>query len=214
MKDKRTFCQSYSTLMMGRHLLIFTFNCKNDFNSKIIKLCFLFYIFAIYLSANTYLINDSIIHDLYLSQGKLGIFYTLKKIGYMILFSTIIKNITIRIFFTEYDIIAIRVEEEFITKKKISDIFTQVTIKCYLFFVLNILNLIFIWVYLASFFTVFKNTQFFVIKNTIISFGISLFSPFILGIFPALLRIMSLSNREKKNMFFAYILSKILRIIV
>ena len=116
--------------------------------------------------------------------------------------------------FTENDIVSLREEKETDITDKIRRVLTTVTMKCYLFFVFNLLSLVFIWVYLACFFTIFKNTQFFVLKNTFICFGISLISPIVLGIIPCAIRIIALSNRESKNRLCAYYISKVFQVLI
>ena len=70
-------------------------------------------------------------------------------------------------------------------------------IKYILFYVLSFIFLCFFWYYLSSFCAVYKNSQFHVIKNTFISFGLSLFYPFIFNILPCIFRITSLKHRNE-----------------
>ena len=200
---------------MTKQLLLFTFHCKNDFNSKIIKISFLLYNFVIYLWINTLFINDSILHDLFISKGKVGLFhYTYNLIIISIIVSTI-KNILLLLVFTENDIVSLKENEnDTYDRESVRKVLTSVALKCCLFFVFNILTLSFIWVYLACFFTIFKNTQIFVIKNTAICFAISLFIPIVLGPFISAIRIFALSNRESQNRLCAYYLSKALQIFI
>ena len=130
------------------------------------------------------------------------------------LISYVVGNILMQISFTESDIISIRREDDYINRENIRHSLTSVTVKCYLFFVLSILSLGFIWIYLACFFTVFKNTQIFAIKNTLISFGISMAIPFITGIIIAPFRLIALSSKESKNRFCVFIFYKILEVFV
>ena len=46
---------------------------------------------------------------------------------------------------------------------------------------------------------IYKNTQIHLIKDTLISFGISLFSPFVFYLFPGFFRIPALSNKNNKR---------------
>ena len=46
---------------------------------------------------------------------------------------------------------------------------------------------------------IYKNTQYHLLKDTLISFGISFFQPFIICLLPGLFRIPSLSNPKKKR---------------
>ena len=63
--------------------------------------------------------------------------------------------------------------------------------------------LTFFWYYLSSFGAVYQNSQVYLIKNTFMSFLISLLYPFIINIFPTILRINSLKNANncKENLF-------------
>ena len=57
---------------------------------------------------------------------------------------------------------------------------------------------------------VFKNTQYHLIKDTLISFALSLFYPLVIYLFPGFFRIPSLSNRNNKKIYL-YNFSKILQ---
>ena len=50
------------------------------------------------------------------------------------------------------------------------------------------------WVYLATFCYVYKNTQYFVIKDASISICLSLIYPFFYNVLPAIFRILSLKK--------------------
>ena len=213
-QDKRTLGQYYISYIMTKHILLFTFHCKNDFNSRIIKLVFLLYSFVIFLFMNTIFVTDSILHDIFIFKGKIGIFFYIYKIIVITFLSLIIKNILLLLIFTENNVVSIREENETDKTEKIRNVLTAVTMKCYLFFVFNLFSLIFVWVYLSCFFTIFKNTQIFVIKNTLISFGISLIIPIVLGFIPCSIRMFSLANRESQNRLCQYYLSKILHVLI
>ena len=71
-------------------------------------------------------------------------------------------------------------------------------IKYICFFLFGFLFLIFLWFYLSSFGAVYKNTQLYLIKNTLISFCLSLLNPFILNLIPCFFRIYSLKQRKSK----------------
>ena len=213
-KDKRTIGQYYISYIMTKQLLLFTFHCKTDFNSRIIKLVFLLYSFVIFLFINTLFVNDSILHVLFIFKGNIGISYYMDRIIIITFLSLIIKNILIFFIFTENNVVSIREYNETDKEDKIRHVFTTVSMKCYIFFIFNLFSLLFIWVYLTCFFIIFKNTQIFVLKNTLIGFGISLFVPIILGFIPCCLRMLALANRESKNRLFVYYLSKILYILI
>ena len=71
-------------------------------------------------------------------------------------------------------------------------------IKYICFYIFGTLFLLFLWYYLSSFGAVYRNTQIYLIKNTLISIGFSLVYPFVINLIPAMIRNYSLkhSNRE------------------
>jgi hypothetical protein len=60
--------------------------------------------------------------------------------------------------------------------------------------------------------TIYKNTQLHLIKDTLISFGLSLIYPFGINLLPGLFRIPSLSDKKGKRKYI-YSISKILQMI-
>ena len=212
--DKRTLCEIYYSVLMTRQLLLFTFNSKNDFNSRTIKICFLLNIFALSFTINTLFMDDNIMHDLVVLHGKIGIFFNLSNIIITAVITIAIKNILVAIIFTENDIISMRANPGISNQENIRHIVVIVTIKCYLFFVINFFTLCFMWAYISCFFSIFKNTHFFVLKNTLLSFGICLLSPIFLGFIPALMRWASLLSKDKKNRITTYYLAKIIQILI
>ena len=212
-KDKRTFFQTYISLIKTNQLLFFAFKCKNDYNSRIIKFCFFIFIFALLFFINTLFINENVLHNIFLSGGKLAIFNSIPIIFYSILITSFIKNILLKFIFTEYDILSMK-EIEKTKSRTIKGILAKITLKCLLFFFISEILVFLIWLYIACFFTVFKNTQIFAIKNTLISFVIFLIVPFAYYTIPALLRIISLDSRERKSRLCLYICSKILLLLL
>ena len=63
--------------------------------------------------------------------------------------------------------------------------------------------MIFFWYFISCFCVVYKNTQIILIKDTLISFGLSMIYPFGLNIFPGMLRIPALkaTNKSKKYLY-------------
>ena len=92
------------------------------------------------------------------------------------------------------------------------EVFKCINIKYVIFFVLNFILLILFWFYLTCFNGIYANTQIYLIENTFISFGLSLFYPFIWNILPAIFRIFSL-NTKKQDRQYSYNFSKILHLI-
>ena len=58
---------------------------------------------------------------------------------------------------------------------------------------------------------IYKNTQIHLLKDTLISFGLSLIYPFFINLLPGLFRIPALSN-SKRNRKCLYLFSKLLQL--
>ena len=85
-------------------------------------------------------------------------------------------------------------------------------IKILIFFVLNFILLGFFWYYLTCFNAIYKNTQVYLIINTFISFGFSLFYPFVINIIPTIIRMNSIHS-SNKNQEYCYKISQLIQII-
>ena len=83
-------------------------------------------------------------------------------------------------------------------------------LKFILFIIFGFLLLFFFWYYLSCFCSVFANTQIPLIKDTIISYIMSMLYPFVLNLLPGFLRIPALKKNSRKIL---YIISKIIALI-
>ena len=95
------------------------------------------------------------------------------------------------------------------SSKKVIEVIKCLKIKIVNYFILSILFLIIFWYYMSCFCAVFKNTQFQVLKDALISFGLSLVYPFAISLIPGLFRIPSLRKGGRKKL---YIISRIIQI--
>ena len=68
-----------------------------------------------------------------------------------------------------------------------------------LFFIIDTIFLLFFWYYISMFCAIYKNTQIHLIKDTLISFAVSLLYPFGIYLLPGLLRIHSLMDKQNKR---------------
>ena len=70
-------------------------------------------------------------------------------------------------------------------------------IKLYSFFFLGLSLLLFLTYYISSFSAVYHNTQTHLLKDTLLSFILSMSYPFIINLFPGIFRIYSLNDGKK-----------------
>ena len=74
-------------------------------------------------------------------------------------------------------------------------------IKFIIFFILDFILLGCFWIYLSCFSAVYRNTQIHLIKDTLISFGTSFISPFVMYLFPGIFRIPSLKSKKRRCLY-------------
>ena len=89
--DKRTYLQYYKSLIKTKHLLIFTFITKNDYNSRIIKICLFLFYFCLLYTINSFFFQDDKIHKIYEEKGTFDFIYQIPQIIYSTIISAIIK---------------------------------------------------------------------------------------------------------------------------
>ena len=209
--DKRNYIKYYFSLLRKKHLLIFTFYTSNDYNSRIIKICLFFFSFASYFTINTLFFNDDTMHEIYEYKGSYIFIYHLGQIFYSSLICNIINLIVTYFSLTEKNILSLK-KSSFNMKERISSLIKCLKIKFILFFIIELLFLGFFWYYVSCFCSVYTNTQIHLIKDTFISFGLSLLYPFGICLLPGMFRIPAL-RAPKKNKECVYKFSKIIQMI-
>ena len=152
---------------------------------------------------NSLFFTDETMHKILEDEGIFNIVYNLPKIIYSTLISTFI-GILIKILALSQDsILAIKKEKaekkikNAVLRDKISKTKKNLTIKFILFFVISIILLSSFWFYLGCFCAVYKNTQIYLLKDTLFSFLLSLLTPFIKFLIPCLIRINVLKDSGK-----------------
>ena len=212
--DKRNYCSYYLSLIMTKHILIFSFFNNDDYNSKIIKIDLFILSFSIYYTVNALFFNDDTMHKIYEDNGSFNLEYQLPQIIYSSLISSFLNAILKLLALSEDVIINFKKDK---SKKNLDQRTKKVNINIKMrilaFFIIAFIFLLFFWYYLSMFCVIYKNTQLHLIKDTLISFGLSFFYPLIIYLLPGIFRIPSLSNRKNKRNIM-YNISKILQMIL
>ena len=196
--DKRTFCQYYLSLIISNNLLLFSFYPVNDYNLKIIKISLFFLSFDIYFFVNSLFFTFSSIHQIYEDGGVYNISYFIPKIIISFFISYYIIVLIKYFSLSQKNLLELNNEENMNeANDKGSKIRRCLNIKYIVFYVMSFIFLTFFWYYLSSFCAVYKNSQFYAIKNTLISFGISLLYPFFFNLVPCIFRFVSLKNNNE-----------------
>ena len=209
--DKRTCMKYYLSLIRTKHLLIFPFTTKNDFNPRTMKIGFLFLMLGFILTINILFIDESDLHELYLSKGAFIIFHHLQKILLGTFVSLIIKYLLLWTIFTEKNFLRLKNKITSGKYDRYNKEMALLSLKSAYFFPLSIIILVFFWLYIMCFGSVFKNSYIHILKITIISFGAHLILPLIYNIIPCIFRACSLGG--SKNREYLYRFSQLLQYI-
>ena len=169
--DKRTYYQYYLSLIRVKHIMVFTFYTKSDYNSRSVKINLFLFSFALYYTVNTLFFNDSTMHQIYEDQGNFNFIYQIPQIIYSSIISSIIKMILTNLSLTESRIAKIKKENNF--KKAIAEmknLLKCLATKFIIFFICSFLFLSLFWYYVSCFCAIYKKTQLYLIKDSFISF--------------------------------------------
>ena len=197
--DKRTYCQYYISLLKTQHNLISIFN-NNDYNSKIIKINLFLIGFAIEYTINALFYNDDTMHKIYKIKGEFDLETLIPIAVYSTIISTILDYSFNFLALSNDSIINFKQDNSIINiKKRTKSLINNLIIKFILYFIISFLFLLFIWYYISMFGVIYKNTQMHLLKDTLISMGLSLIFPFVIYLLPGIFRIPSLSNKNKKR---------------
>ena len=198
--DKRTYCQYYISLLKTQHSLICALFNNNDYNSGTIKVNLFVIGLAIEYIVNALFYNDDTMHKIYENKGQFDLETQLPIAFYSTIISTLL-NYPLNFLALSNDVIIDYKQD--ISKinimKRAKKLKKTLTIKFTLYFIISFIFLLFFWYYLSIFGVIYKNTQMHLLKDTLMSFGLSLIIPFIFYLFPGIFRIPALSNRKSKK---------------
>ena len=183
-----------------------------DYNSMIVKICFFFFSFALYNTINAFFFNDETMHKIYVDHGVFNFVYQIPNILYSTIISAIISFIIKFLSLSQKNIIKIKEIKTYEESSKyLSGLLKCLKIKFILYFILSFLLLILFWYYLGTFCAVYKNTQIYLLKDSLISFATSMIYPFIINLIPGLFRFPAIKY-DKNDKECLYKMSKIIQL--
>jgi hypothetical protein len=198
--DNRSYFQYYWSLLKKKHLILFTFYPQNDYNLITLKISFFLLGFSLYFTINGFFFSDDSMHKVYIDRGIYNFVYQITQILYSSVVSTIINMILKKLSLSEKNIIELKREkDENVFLEKFKSISQYLIRKFLIFFILSFLLLLFFWYFISCFCGVYVNTQIIFIKNTFISFALSMVYPFGLNLLPGFFRIPALRDKKKEH---------------
>ena len=165
------------------------------------------------MAMNVIFFTDESMHKIYTNYGKYDFIQQIPQIIYSTALSQVLELILCYLSLTDKHLYQIKELEN--TQKNMGNIFRIlrcIKIKLMGFYLFTFIFFAFYWYLITAFCAVYQNTQIIFIKDSISSFLVGLLYPFILYIFPALLRIIALCDRDKKRLKMIYSLSDIIPI--
>ena len=202
--DKRTYSQYYTSLIKRNELILFTFLSNDDYNLFTLKLCLFLISFSLFMIVDAFFFSKEKMHEIYVRNGVYDIFNQIPQILYSFIISTIINYILKILSLTEDIILSIKKEKNldnsYIIGKKAK---RYIIMKTIIFILISLLFIIFFWYFLSCFCAVYVNTQTTLIKDSILSFCLSMIYPFGLCLLPGILRIKALKakNHDKEGLY-------------
>ena len=213
--DKRTFINIYWSLLKREHKIIFTFYIWNDYNLYYIKFMRFLFLVCTDMAMNVIFFSDESMHKIYLNYGKYNFYQQITQTIYSVAVSQLIEVFICFLSLTDkhfYQIKNSNKSENFEKKYQIFSVLRCIKFKLLGFFLFTFLFFIFYWYLITCFCAVYQNTQKIFIKDFLMSFIAGLIYPFVLYIFPSILRIISLRACKNINLSFVYKLSDIIPI--
>ena len=185
----------------------------DDYNIYTIKISLFLLSFGLFFSINGFFFSDETMHKIYKDNGIFDILFQIPQILYSTAISAIINIILKTLSLSEKNILEIKKEIDYAkVVEKSQKIEKCIIIKFIIFFILSFSFMIFFWYFISCFCAVYTNTQIILIKDTLISFGLSMIYPFGINLIPGIFRIWSLSA-EKKDKKCLYKFSNIIALI-
>ena len=206
--DNRNLFKIYYSFLNTDHMLIKIFYSK-DYNSRFIKIFLFFYNFSLSYTVNALFFNEDTIHQILEDEGKYNFIYQLPQILYSTIISYLLGMILDYLALSEDNILELKAER--IPKKavqKSKELLRTLKIKFIIFFIISFIFLLFFWYYVIFFCAVYINTQFHLIKDSVIGFGTGLLTPFGTKLIPLIFRIIGLKGKVK----YFFFISKLVQI--
>ena len=171
----------------------------------------LFFIgFTIEYTVNALFYNDDTMHKIYEAKGDFDLETQIPIAVYSTIISMILNYPLNSLALSNDAIINFKWDKSKIILKKAKALEKILLIKFVLYFIISFLFILFFWYYISMFGVIYKNTQIHLLKDTFISFGLSLAFPFIYYFLPGIFRIPALSAENNKRKYL-YNFSKLLQ---
>ena len=206
--DKRKLCEIYWAILMREHIILFTFFSRNDYNLLYIKFARFIFLVCTDMAMNVFFFSDDSMHKIYLNYGEYDFIQQIPQIIYSATLSQLLEVFLCYLSLTDKHIYQIKSLKG--NREVIFNVLRCIKLKLIGFFIFTFILFVFYWYLISAFCSVYQNTQIIFIKDSASSFLTGLLYPFVLYLFPSILRILSLKDKQKKRFKCVYKLSDII----
>ena len=199
--DKRTCCRSYWSVLMREHTALITFFACNDYNLFYIKIERFFILFCVDMTMSGLFFVHETMHRKYTQGEDFTFVQKLPQLLFTLIAAHIIEVILCFLSLTDthiYEIKGLSVDDKK-NGEKIMDILSCIQRKLTTFIIFTFILFLFFWYFISAFCAVYQNTQKIYLRDSMISFAISLIDPFFIYCFTSLLRCISLKRICRKK---------------
>ena len=152
------------------------------------------------MAVNALFFTDYTMHQIYVNNG-MDFLEHLPIIIYSSLISTVVNTLLKQLCLSENDILSIKKSRYMrVSIKRAKEVKSNLIIKFSFYFIVSFILCLLFWYFISCFCAVYTNTQIILIKDTLISFGISMLYPFGIYLIPGLFRIPSLRAKNKDKL--------------
>ena len=151
---------------------------------------------------NVFFFSDVTMHKTFLNYGKYNFLQQIPQIIYSTIVSQMIEVFLCFLSLTDkhiYQIKSLEINSKY--KKVIIEVFKCIKIKLLFYFIFTFIFFGFYWYAVAAFCAVYENSQSAFIKDSFISFLLSLAYPFVLYTFPSAFRISALKCKNQSWLY-------------
>ena len=199
--DKRSCCKTYWSVLMREHTALITFFACHDYNLFYIKIQRFFILFCVDMTMNGLFFVHESMHKKYTQGENFTFVQKLPQLIFTLIGAHILEVILCYLSLTDvhvYEIKALPPKEKK-NGQKIMDILSRIQRKLTAFIIFTFILFLFFWYFISAFCAVYQNTQKIYLRDSMISFAISMLDPFIIYSFTNLLRCISLTKLCRKK---------------
>ena len=199
--DKRTCLKIYWSVLKREHSVLLTFISRNDYNLFYVKIEKFFILFCIDMTMSGLFFVHETMRRKYTQNQNMTFVEKLPQFIFTLLVAHALEILLCYLGMTDTHFYEIKELPSKDKKKgeKVMDILSKIKKKLVSFFCVTFILFLFFWYFISAFCAVYQNTQIIYLRDSMISFAISLIDPFFIYGLTCLLRWISLLTLCKKK---------------